>query len=111
MLLIPKRWLIGAALVGWIIVLNQAHQGAVSDAEQRIGVRQLVPCVVRVSTDDVNVRTAPSMFAPVVGTLERGAVLPVLRTSGSFRQLGPGRWIGRWASAGFLDPLPGTNCG
>lgn len=117
MLFIPKRWIIGIALVGWILVLNYEHEGSLAPGglgigtEQQSGVQKLVPCVVRVSADQLNVRTGPGTQYPVVGSLDSGAIVPAARsTQGSFRQLGPGRYIGRWASAEFLRPVPGAHC-
>lgn len=117
MLFIPKRWIIGLALAGWIVLLNYEHEGSLAPAgqapgtEQQSGVRNLVPCMVRVSADQLNVRSGPGTQHPVVGSLDEGAIVPAARgTEGSFRQLGPGRYIGRWASAEFLRPVPGANC-
>lgn len=114
MLFIPKRWIIGLALAAWVVVLNFEHEAAQpsSGTEQQSGVRQLVPCVVRVDADQLNVRSGPGTANPVVGTLDRGAIVPAARgTQGSFRQLGPGRYLGRWVADEYLRPMPGANCG
>lgn len=110
--IIPKRWLIGLAVVAWIVVLNAQHESDTHGTQSQTGARQLVPCVVRVVGDNLNVRTGPGLDYPAVGTLDHNAIVPAARTTqGRFRQLGPGRWIGRWTSDAYLEPVPGANCG
>ncbi len=65
-------------------------------------------CRVEVVGDAVNVRTEPSVNAPVVETLQRGDLRPAQKiTENGFRKLDDGRW----ASEQFLTTVPGADCG
>ncbi|MBA2310553.1 MAG: SH3 domain-containing protein [Pseudonocardiales bacterium] len=65
-------------------------------------------CRVEVIGDTLNVRTEPSVAAPVAETLRRGDLRPAQKvTLNGFRKLADNRW----ASEQFLRTVPGANCG
>jgi hypothetical protein len=64
-------------------------------------------CRLEVTTDQLNVRAAPSQDAALLSTLARGDVVDGTRNQSNFyRQLEDGGW----AVTEFLTPLPGSNC-
>ena len=66
-----------------------------------------VACRLEVTTDEMNVRSAPAQDAALLRTLRRGEVVDGTRIEANFyRQLADGGW----AATEFLTPVAGTNC-
>ena len=92
------QWIVGAAAVIGVIVLSTGRYG---------GDGASGPCSMRVTVDNLNVRSGPDSRDPVVETLAADAVVSADPTiSNGYRQLGPGRW----AAQLYLEPMPGSDC-
>lgn len=103
---IPKRILIIVAVlvgIGIIYVLGvdkRASEGATGGGS--------TGCKVTVTADVLNVRAAPDVHADIVGKFNQNAQTgaePVVQNG--FRKLADDKW----ASADYLKPVDGTNCG
>lgn len=101
-MLLPKRTLlIGGALVGVVSMYSMGVESPNAPASSA------AKCRVSVTADVLNVRAAPDGHADIVGKFKQGAETDALPTvQNGFRMLGPNRW----ASAQFLQPLPGRTC-
>ncbi|PPK69682.1 SH3 domain-containing protein [Actinokineospora auranticolor] len=105
-MLLPKRaMMVGGAIVGLAVIYsmsvdppNSATTPTSSDAK----------CRMAVTADVLNVRSAPEPNAEIVGKYKTGAESDAENVvQNGFRKLGENRW----ASAEFLKPLQGRNCG
>jgi len=65
-------------------------------------------CKVTVTADVLNVRAAPDPNAQIVGKYNQNATTGAeIEIQNGFRKLADNKW----ASAQFLQPVSGTNCG
>lgn len=93
--------LVAGTVLALIAILDR---GGLTDAAAADG---STGCQLEVAADELNVRSGPSPEATLVETLRRGQQVDGTRViTDGFRELEDGRW----ASAQFLTPLPGTNC-
>ncbi|SDD17469.1 SH3 domain-containing protein [Actinokineospora iranica] len=105
-MLVPKRtMLVGAALVGVVVVYSMGVEPPGRDGSAPASSES--KCRVEVTADVLNVRAAPDGKAEIVGKFKQGAEADAeVIVQNGFRMLGENRW----ASAEFLKPLPGRAC-
>ncbi len=118
-----QRWVVGGAIaVGALLLLSEHSNQSFTSGDTSIiggdtstggdagtgvtsGAR---PCTVTITADVLNARSSPDGNARVVDTYRKGEVVSADRTtSNGFRELAPGRWV----TAEFLEPTPGSDCG
>lgn len=104
-MVLPKRTLlIGGGILAVIVLYssNTAPPGSTETGQTD------TTCRVEVTADVLNVRVSPDAAAEVVGKFRLGAESDAGKTvQNGFRQLGDNRW----ASAEFLKPMSGRDCG
>ncbi|WP_235925990.1 SH3 domain-containing protein [Actinokineospora pegani] len=102
-MLVPKKALLiggGAVVVAVLYTSNQPAPGSSAQTE--------ATCRVEVTADVLNVRSAPEGGAEIVGKFNQGAETDADKdVRNGYRKLG----ADRWASAEFLKPLTGHDCG
>lgn len=105
---VPKRILIIIAVVIGIgfIYLTGANERTSEGAEG--GGAGPTGCRMVVTADVLNVRAGPGTNTDIVGKFKENAETDAeLEVRDGFRKLGENRW----ASAEFLKPMGGANCG
>lgn len=99
---IPKRTLIIASVViGVALVYILGNERRFTDSPMGAS------CELSVSADVLNVRSAPSTTARIVGKFQQDATVTAQATvRNGFRMLE----ADRWAAEEFLTPLDGADC-
>jgi hypothetical protein len=102
--LLPKRTLlIGGAIAGVAYMYSLGIENPSGAAATTGG----ATCRVTITADVLNVRSAPDAKAGLVGKFKKGAETDADSTvQNGFRKIG----ANRWASAEFLQPMPGRTC-
>nr|WP_143219321.1 SH3 domain-containing protein [Actinokineospora bangkokensis] len=104
--MLPKGALyIGGGVIAVVVLYSstQTPPGSADTADA-----SSTACRVEVTADVLNVRSAPDAAAEVVGKFKQGAESDADKlVQNGFRKLGEGKW----ASAEFLKPLQGRDCG
>ncbi|WP_424189643.1 SH3 domain-containing protein [Actinokineospora sp. G85] len=102
-MVVPKKALLiggGAVVLAILYSSNQPAPGSSAQTD--------TTCRVEVTADVLNVRSAPEGGAEIVGKFTQGAETDADKAvQNGYRKLGEDRW----ASAEFLKPLTGRDCG
>ena len=105
----PKRTLIIGGLLALVIVVYVMGGGSKTNKDtSTAAAADMTQCRVTVSADILRVRSAPDPAAGVVGMFKHGSELSAAKeVTNGFRKIADNRW----ASAQFLQPVAGHDCG